>query len=52
MPAKGMGARWPPSGVVVVVPELQGNSEAEFYAEMYVDDIYAEFVRVEARVGS
>ena len=35
---------------VVVVPELQGNLEAEFYAEMYVDDIHVEFGSIIRRV--
>ena len=38
VPAEGVGATCAPPGVVVL-PELQGNSEAEFYAEMYVDDM-------------
>ena len=38
MPAEGVSAMCAPSGVIVV-PELQGKSEAEFYAEMYVDNM-------------
>ena len=38
-PGKGSSAMCAPPGVVIVVPELQGNSEAGFYAEMYVDDM-------------
>ena len=38
VPAEGLSAMCAPPGVVVV-PELQGNSEAEFYGEWYVDDM-------------
>ena len=38
VPAEGVSASCARPGVVVV-PELQGNPEAESYAEMYVDDM-------------
>ena len=38
VPAEGVSAMCAPPSVVVV-PELQGNSEVEFYAKMYVGDM-------------
>lgn len=38
VPAEGLSATCAPYGVGVI-PKLKGNPEAEFYAEMYVDDM-------------